>query len=246
VKVLRDLLLAFQFLTRIPLPGKFHAQGALSNAANFFPIVGLVVALGAIGLRRVLNGHLAPPIVAVLVLSYLVLITGGFHEDGLADTADGFGGGWSKEKILEIMRDSRIGSFGALAIGLSLLARYSLLSSLRFDKFSTYLIVAHVLCRWTTLPLSFFMSPARSEGQGAGVAQRTSALSLTLGTVIALVICYPVMHLALWIPLITTLAVTLLTALYYQSQIGGVTGDCFGATNQLTEIAIYLCGVWVP
>jgi adenosylcobinamide-GDP ribazoletransferase len=246
VKVLRDLLLAFQFLTRIPVPGKLHAQGALSNAAKFFPIVGLVVALGAIGLRRVLNGHLAPPVIAMLVLSYLVLITGGFHEDGLADTADGFGGGWSKEKILEIMRDSRIGSFGALAIGLSLLARYSLLSSLRFDKFSTYLIVAHVLCRWTTLPLSFFMRPARSEGQGAGVAQRTSALSLALGTVIALVICYPVMHLALWIPLIATLAVTLLTALYYQSQIGGVTGDCFGATNQLTEIAIYLCGVWVP
>jgi len=184
--------------------------------------------------------------VAALVLSYLVLITGGFHEDGLADTADGFGGGWNKEKILEIMRDSRIGSFGALAIGLSLLARFSLLSNLRFDRFPTYLIAAHVLCRWTTLPLSFLLRPARVEGQGAGVTLKTSVLSLILGTLIAFIICYPLMYLALWIPFTAALAVTLLTALYYRSQIGGVTGDCFGATNQLAEIAIYLCGVWVP
>jgi adenosylcobinamide-GDP ribazoletransferase len=246
VRVLQDLVLAFRFLTRISLPGKSHAQNALSGAAKFFPIVGLAVALGAIGLRRVLSSHLASSIVAALVLSYLVLITGGFHEDGLADAADGFGGGWSKQKILEIMRDSRIGSFGALAIGCSLLIRYSLLSSLRIDKFSSYIIVAHVLCRWTTLPLSFFMHPARAEGQGAGVAQRTSALSLISGTLIALLICYLVMHLACWLPLAVAVVVTLISGLYYQSQIGGITGDCFGATNQLTEIGIYLCGVWVP
>jgi adenosylcobinamide-GDP ribazoletransferase len=243
VRVLQDLVLAFRFLTRIPLPGKAHGPGAVSGSAKFFPIVGLVVALGAIGLRRVLSGHLAPPIVAALVLAYLVVITGGFHEDGLADAADGFGGGWSKEKILEIMRDSRIGSFGALAIGLSLLIRHSLLTNLRTDKFSTYIIVAHVLCRWTTLPLSFFMHPARAEGQGAGVAQRTSAWSLILGTLMAFVICYVVMHLAFWVPLAAAMFVTLITALYYQSQIGGITGDCFGATNQLTEIAIYLWAV---
>src|SRR5205807_10323731 len=135
MRVLRDLLFAFQFLTRIPFPGNTHTQNSLAQATKFFPLVGLVIALGAAGLHRVFSGHLAPAIVAVLVLAYLVLITGGFHEDGLADAADGFGGGWKKEQILEIMRDSRIGSFGALAITLSLLARYSLLSTLRPDKF---------------------------------------------------------------------------------------------------------------
>ncbi|HEV2991027.1 MAG TPA: adenosylcobinamide-GDP ribazoletransferase [Candidatus Angelobacter sp.] len=246
MKVLQNFLTAFRFLTRIPLPGKTHAQTSLSGAAMFFPIVGLAIALGAIGLRRVLLSHFPASIVAALVLSYLVLITGGFHEDGLADSADGFGGGWTKDRILEIMRDSRIGSFGALAIGLSLLARYSLLSNLRIDKFSSYIIVAHVLCRWTTLPLSFFMRPARAEGQGAGVAQRTSALSLISGTLIALLICYLAMHLAFWLPLAVAVVVTLISGLYYHSQIGGITGDCFGATHQLTEIGIYLCGVWVP
>ena len=243
MRVLHDLILAFQFLTRIPLPGKHHGQGGLSGAIKFFPVVGLAIALGAIGLRRTLSNHLPPLVVADLVLGYLVVITGGFHEDGLADSADGFGGGWTKEKILEIMRDSRIGSFGALAIGLSLLARYSLLSSLSNAKFTSYIVVAHVLCRWTTLPLSFFMQPARTEGQGAG-AMRTSALSLVIGTIIALVICYFSMHLAFWLPLAAAGIVTVLTALYYQRQIGGITGDCFGATNQLTEIAIYICGVW--
>lgn len=240
---LRDLALAFQFLTRIPLPGKHHGHGGLSGAIKFFPVVGLVIAMGAIGLRRIFSNHLPPLVVAALVLVYLVVITGAFHEDGLADSADGFGGGWTKEKILEIMRDSRIGSFGALAIGLSLLARYSLLSSLPTARFSSYMIAAHVLCRWTTLPLSFFMQPARAEGQGAG-AMRTSALSLAIGSVIALVICYFWMHFAFWLPLTVAAIMTLLTALYYQQQIGGITGDCFGATNQLTEIAIYICGVW--
>ncbi|HEV3040434.1 MAG TPA: adenosylcobinamide-GDP ribazoletransferase [Candidatus Angelobacter sp.] len=244
MRVLHGFVTAFRFLTRIPIPGKSHAHASLSGATMFFPIVGLAIALGAIGLRRVLLSHFPASIVAALVLSYLVLITGGFHEDGLADSADGFGGGWTKERILEIMRDSRIGSFGALAIGLSLLIRYSLLSSLRADRFSAYIIVAHVLCRWTTLPLSFFMRPARAEGQGTGIAQKISGLSLIFGTLIALAVGYFVMHLALWVPLITAMIVTLLSALYYQSQIGGITGDCFGATNQLTEIAIYLCGVW--
>lgn len=246
MRTLRDLVFAFQFLTRIPFPGNIHSQGSLAHSAKFFPLVGLVIASGAVGLRRVVSGHLAPAIIAVLILFYLVVITGGFHEDGLADAADGFGGGWKKEKILEIMRDSRIGSFGALAIALSLLARYTLLSNLRPDRFSTYVIAAHVLCRWTTLPLSFFMPPARAEGQGAGVAQRTSAVSLMIGTLIALVICYFLMHRSLWLPWTAAIAVTLLTALYYRSQIGGVTGDCFGATNQLTEIAMYLCAAWVP
>ncbi len=244
MRILHDLVLAFQFLTRIPLPGKHHGHGGLSGAIKFFPVVGLIIALGAIGLRRILSHHLPPLVIAALVLAYLVVITGGFHEDGLADSADGFGGGWTKEKILEIMRDSRIGSFGALAIGLSLLARYSLLSSLSAVRFSSYVIAAHVLCRWTTLPLSFFMQPARTEWQGAG-AMRTSLLSLAIGTIIALVICYFSMHLAFCLPLAVAAGVTALTAVYYQRQIGGITGDCFGATNQLTEIAIYICGVWI-
>jgi len=243
MRIARDLAAAFQFFTRLPIPGHHFSGDSVAQSARFFPLVGLVVGLGASALHRVLTGNIASGPLAALILTYLVLVTGGFHEDGLADAADGFGGGWTRERILEIMRDSRIGSFGALALFLSLLLRYSLLSSLSTRNFSAYVIAAHVLCRWTTLPLSFFLKPARRDGQGVNVAQRISAVSCVIGTVLTLTICFFLLRRAFWTPLAATAGVTLLTALYYRGQIGGVTGDCFGATNQAAEIAVYFCGV---
>ncbi len=237
------MLSAFQFMTRLPLPSALSEPEQLSRAAKFFPVVGLVIGLGAVALNRVLSGHFSHSVIALMVLIYLVLITGGFHEDGLADAADGFGGGWAKDKILLIMHDSRIGTFGAVALILSLLARYVLLSELAVVRFSSYVIVAHVLCRWTTLPLGMLLRPARQEGQATQLAQRTSVFSLVFATGITLVVCYLLLRRQMWLPTIVAVALTLLTAAYYRSQLGGVTGDCFGATNQLTEIAIYFCGL---
>ena len=244
IPLFRDMIVALRFMTRLPFPAVSHASGSLSRAAGFFPVVGLLVAAGAVGLNKILSGHVDRELVALVILVYLVVITGGLHEDGLADAADGFGGGWNKEQILAIMRDSRIGSYGAIALTLSLLARYILLSKLPNHNFSAYLIASHVLCRWTTLPLSFLLRPAREEnGQGAQVAQRISAASLAFGTVFTLAVCYWALHKTSWIPVAAAAGVTLLSGLYYRSQISGVTGDCYGATNQLTEIAVYFCGV---
>src|SRR5882672_10653508 len=119
IKGLRDLLSAFQFMTKLPLPSASSEPEQLSRAAKFFPVVGLVIGLGAAALNWVLSGRVSRSVIALMVLTYLVLIAGALHEDGLADVADGFGGGWTKEKILLIMRDSRIGSFGAVAVTLS-------------------------------------------------------------------------------------------------------------------------------
>jgi adenosylcobinamide-GDP ribazoletransferase len=244
IGILKDMIVAVRFMTRLPAPAVAYTPESLARAAKFFPVVGLVVAAGAAGLNKVLSSHVDRAIVALIVLVYLVVVTGGLHEDGLADAADGFGAGWSKERILEIMHDSRIGSYGAIALTLSLLARYVLLSHLSPLKFSSYVIAAHVLCRWTTLPLSFYLSPARQQGgQGAQVAQRVSTVSLLFGTLFTLAICWWRLRYAAWIPVVATAGVTLASGLYYRSQIGGVTGDCFGATNQLSEIAVYLCGV---
>jgi adenosylcobinamide-GDP ribazoletransferase len=113
------------------------------------------------------------------------------------------------------------------------------------DRFAPYVISAHVLCRWTALPLSYFVQPARPQnGQGARLAQKTSPISLIAGTSISLVMVAFLLRTACWIPILSASAVTLVSGLYYSKQLGGVTGDCFGATNQLTEIAIYFCGVW--
>jgi len=246
IGILKDLIVALRYLTRLPVPVVTYMPDSLARAAKFFPVVGLVVAAGAVALNRILSSHVDRTIAALLVLSYLVLVTGGLHEDGLADAADGFGAGWSKERILEIMHDSRIGSYGAIALTLSLLGRYVLLGHLPLLKFSSYVIAAHVLCRWTTLPLGFFLPPATGhDGQGAQVARRVSITSLIFGTLFTFGVCYWQLRNASWIPVSATAAVTLASGLYYKNQIGGVTGDCFGATNQLSEIAVYVCGVLV-
>jgi len=246
IRGLRDLLSAFQFMTRLPLPSVPSEPEPLARAAKFFPLVGLVIGLGAAAIYRMLSGHVSRSVMAITVLTYLILITGGFHEDGLADAADGFGGGWTKDRILLIMHDSRVGAFGVIALILSLLARYVLLSELAAVRFSSYLIVAHVLCRWTTLPLGAFLRPARQDGHGVQLAQRTSVISLIFATVVTVAISYFLLRNHVWLPIAVAVALTAISAAYYRSQIGGVTGDCFGVTNQLTEIAVYFCGVLAP
>jgi adenosylcobinamide-GDP ribazoletransferase len=157
--------------------------------------------------------------------------------------------------VLAIMRDSRIGSYGAAALALSLLARVLLIASLPRTQAAAYLLAAPVLSRWTTLPLSFFLSPARErspesgedkvDGQGARIARLTTRGSLILGSVFTFVLVFALLRIHAIVPTVVTVCVTLGTALYYKHRIGGITGDCFGATNQLAEIAVYFCGVWV-
>lgn len=242
---MEELLVAFQFLTRLPISYIPYQPDSLSRSAKFFPVVGLVIGFGASLLQHILTPHLDRALVALLVLTVLVLITGGLHEDALADTADAFGGGWNREQVLMILRDSRVGSFGALALVLSVLARFLLLSIVPVNRFTALVVSAHVLCRWTTLPMSYFLQPAReSEGQGGRIAQKISPISLLIGTLLSFAIVLYLMRSEFWIPIVAALVITALSGLYYFCRIGGVTGDCFGATNQLTEIAVYFCGVW--
>jgi adenosylcobinamide-GDP ribazoletransferase len=246
VKRLFNLFLgAVAFLTRLPVPGKLQLEpDALASSAVFFPVVGLLPSAGAIILNHLFSRFVAHEVVIVIVLVFLVGITGGFHEDALADAADGFGGGWGKDQILSIMRDSRIGSFGALAIALAILARFVFLSNIPPNKLDNYLVAGQVTCRWTALPLACFLPPAREQsGQGARVAGKITTLALAAGTLLTLIIVGVALgKKALWVGL-AALAVTAASGAYYRRRIGGVTGDCLGATNQLTEVAIYFAGV---
>jgi adenosylcobinamide-GDP ribazoletransferase len=245
-----DLLAALQFLTRLPVPSGTYEQDSLARAVKLFPIVGFLIGLGSLLLYRLLAPHLPLTIVALVVVVYLVAITGCLHEDGLADSVDGFGGGWEREKVLAIMRDSHMGAYGAAALALTLLARVLLIASLPRVQVAGYLIAAPVLSRWTTLPLSFFLAPAREgienqvDGQGARIARLTTAGSLIFGSLFTFAVAFALLRIRALVPISVAMGVTLVTALYYKHRIGGVTGDCFGATNQLTEIAVYLCGVW--
>jgi adenosylcobinamide-GDP ribazoletransferase len=217
---------------------------ALSRSAVFFPLVGLLVSAGAIILNHVSSRFVAHDVVIVLVLVFLAAITGGLHEDALADAADGFGGGWGKDQILNIMRDSRVGSFGVLAIALALLARFVFLSNIPPQRFESYLVAGQVTSRWTALPLAFFLPPAREQsGQGARVAGKITTFSLVTGTVLTVAIVGVALGVkALWVVL-AAVVITGASGAYYRHRIGGVTGDCLGATIQIAEVAIYFTGV---
>jgi adenosylcobinamide-GDP ribazoletransferase len=244
-RTLRDAASAFQFLTRVPLPRFRYDPEALSRSAKFFPLVGLAIGLASALVFLGLSSHIPAAIAALSAVLFTVIVTGGLHEDGLADTADAFGGGWRREQILEILKDSRIGSYGATAVAISILSRTLLIAALPHALAIQYLVAAHVLNRWTVLPLGSILPAAREDsGQGARLARQISIPSLVIGSLLAIAISAYMLRTSALTPILAVLGVTLLSGLYYQRRIGGVTGDCFGATTQLTEIAVYFVGVW--
>jgi len=242
-----EFLSAVQFLTRIPVPSQPYEADSLARSIKFFPMVGLIVGGGAALVHLILAPHLSRLATAFFVLLYLALITGCLHEDGLADTADGFGGGRNREQILLIMRDSRIGTYGGVALALSLVGRLVLVASIPLQQVPYYLLVTTVLARWTVLPLSYFLSSARTQtdGQGARIARLTSTATLIVGTVFSFGVAAFLLKARAIAPILTVLSLSWFTGLYYKRRIGGITGDCFGATIQLGELGIYLCGAWI-
>jgi adenosylcobinamide-GDP ribazoletransferase len=244
---LRTLLIAIQFLTRLPVPDNLWAsEETLGKAAKFFPLVGVMVGAGA-ALTFWLLQYMLPHSAAVLgAIIFTAFITNGFHEDGLADTFDGFGGGWTKEQALEIMRDSRLGTYGALALVFLILGKYSFLSSIASGapgQVWRWLIVAHAASRWTVLPLCAWLPYARAEGQGKLVAKQIGKAEIFIGSMVLFIAALPLSWQAALAALLVTGFATLLSGFYYRARLSGVTGDCLGATNQLTEVAIYLTAV---
>ena len=172
------------------LPGAIAQQFSsdIGKAAAFFPLVGVIVggaaALVFVGLQKILPLS-AAVLCAVIVAAFL---TNGFHEDGLADSFDGFGGGWTKDRVLEIMRDSRIGAYGTLALIFLIFGKVTFLSALPPGQIWRWVIVGHTAARWTTLPLCVWLPYARSEGQGKLVAQQVGLLEVIIGTVTLLAV----------------------------------------------------------
>ncbi|CAH1652440.1 Adenosylcobinamide-GDP ribazoletransferase [Hyphomicrobiales bacterium] len=247
--------ICLRFWSRLPvppLPGEAdsHALPDFRTVPRALPFAALVIALPAalVALGAGLAG-LGGFVVAALTLTVLALTTGAFHEDGLADTADGLFGGHTPERRLEIMKDSRIGSYGALALGLSLLLRVGLIATI-LDRSGAWAAAAAVLVAapWSRAEGLFLLATqpaARSSGAAAAVGQPTVAtarialaLSLLLAAGIALAAQLPVSGLLLGFALAHGAAAMLSRTAH--KLIGGQTGDILGAAQQLGEIAIYL------
>ncbi|WP_347988245.1 adenosylcobinamide-GDP ribazoletransferase [Methylomonas sp. AM2-LC] len=236
----RYLLLAVGFFSRIPVPALADFKEAeLNRAAKFFPLVGLLI--GSItAFNYWLSAKFFPTDIAVIIsMISSIYITGCFHEDGLADCIDGLGGGWSKEQVLQIMQDSRIGSYGATALMLILLTKFISLSHISPDLIPWVLLVAHSLSRYAAILVMMTQYYVRSEGKAKPLATELSSSEFLLASVFGLLplIILPV-HL-LWALLPVTL-IWLFFSAKLKKRIGGYTGDCLGAMQQLTEVMFYL------
>ncbi len=238
---LRLLATALMFLTRLPVARLAYPDAqSLGHSARYFPIVGLTV--GAIGAGIFALGalYLTPFLAAMLTVLGLVVVTGAFHEDGLADTADGLGGGLTIERKLEIMKDSRIGSYGAIALVISLLLRVGALVPLDAYQAFVALVVAHTLARTSSLWLMLFLPYVRS-GSNKPMADAMSWREGAIGTGFALAICAALAFSpGTIIAFLAAVFTTLLVGWYFKSQLGGITGDTLGAGNQAVEVVVLL------
>lgn len=245
-RTLTDARTAVAFLTRFPVgtAAPLDASG-LSRAATWFPVVGLLVGGVLGGVRLLADLGLDPAPATLLALLAAILVTGGFHEDGLADVADAYGAHVTKERKLEILKDSRVGTYGALAVAFMVLFPFSVLVALDGEDVLRAALVAHVLGRWSTLPQSVAWPPARPGGSGALVRATPVGLGLAsaFALAVAVVIAGPGPGL-----LAAGVAVLLTAGLgaTFSRAFGGVTGDSFGAVNKVVELATYavLAAAW--
>jgi adenosylcobinamide-GDP ribazoletransferase len=233
---LAELAAALMLLTRLPA-GLLPAPAAPARAVWAYPLVGALV--GGIGAVVDLLGRragLPPPLAAVWTLAAMVLVTGGLHEDGLADTADGFGGGATKERKLAIMRDSRIGTYGVLALGLALAARGTAIAALAHP--GAALVVAGAGGRAVIAALVALLPAARPDGLGAAVARPGLAGAAVAGG-IGVVLAVLLLPGRLVGPAILACVVAGgLVAGLARRQIGGQTGDVLGATSVGVEVLV--------
>ncbi|GAB5438193.1 adenosylcobinamide-GDP ribazoletransferase [Falsiruegeria mediterranea] len=236
-----DIPLALVLLTRLPLPRlPNHVFARQAASVWAFPVVGLIVgglacSIGAI----LLSVGLPPAAVAGVMMAVLIMTTGAMHEDGLADTADGLWGGFTRERRLEIMKDSHIGTYGVLALLVMQLLRFAALTGLIESGALWLALLAPI---WSRALMPVLMS-ALPNARGSGLSQSVGAPSLVtsaLGVLLALAFCLFWIESLAWMPIILSSLIVLILALVARAKIGGQTGDILGASQQLAEVTALL------
>lgn len=244
---LRLFFIALQFYTRLPIPRWVGFDPAwLAQASRYLPAVGLVVGSVAALTYGVALWLWSHPVAVLLSMVASIYLTGAFHEDGFADTCDGFGGGTTRERILEIMKDSRVGSYGAIGIALLLALKAAALISMPVQAVPIALVVAHPLSRLGALALVWRLEYVTANGKAKEFARHlgTEDLGIAAGTSAIVVVLalltdsFSVGALLLGVAAVAGSGIWI--GHVCRRRIGGYTGDCLGATQQVGEIAFYL------
>lgn len=244
---LRLFFVALQFFTRLPVPAWVgYDEAWLRRCARYFPLVGLLVG-AASAMVAWLAGMVLPPLLAILLsLAASQLLTGALHEDGFTDMCDGFGGGRDPAQILAIMKDSRIGVYGAIGIGLLLAVKCAALAYLPQQLLPIVLLSAHPLSRAFSTALIWRFNYVRVDGKSANVAHRLRAGEFIFAALCGL---WPLAFLVIagllplpqaLVGLFVAACCTAYLARMFLRRIAGYTGDCLGAVQQMSETGFYL------
>lgn len=246
-KEIQIFFTAIMFYTRIPCPTWVdHSEEYLNKATRYFPLIGWIVG-GVSGMVFLGSTYLLPtPVSIILSMVAGILVTGAFHEDGWADVCDGFGGGWTKEKILKIMKDSVVGAYGVIGVVLILLMKFVLLweiskSTTNF-QFVLVLLTAHSVSRFCAVTMIFSHSYVREneDSKAKPVAKKLPFNNFIVAGLFGLVPLALFQNLLYALVIVLPMLAKTYLGYYFKKWIGGYTGDCLGATQQLTEVAFYL------
>ena len=237
-------LAALQFLTAIPVPirREFTPQ-ELERSIVYFPVVGLIIGLILAGLNWLFNLFLPSTIVNALLIVSMVVITGALHLDGFVDTCDGIAGHKTVEDRWRVMHDSRAGAFGIVGVVLLLLVKYVSLSSIPGTLMMTTLLFMPVVSRWATVYAMFAYPYARPSGLGKVFKQGARWPRFTVATLITFamaIILIPLFQLSGLVIMFGIWLVTVVAATYFKSKFSGLTGDSYGAINEIAEVSVLI------
>jgi adenosylcobinamide-GDP ribazoletransferase len=237
-----SFLAALQFLTSIPLPGQREVSPEqLGRATAYFPVVGLIIGIILAGLNWLLNLVLPSAVVNALLVVVLVIITGALHIDGFVDTCDGIAGHKTVEERWRVMRDSRAGAFGIVGVVLLLLVKYVSLNSLPEVFAMATLLFMPVVSRWAMVYAIFIYPYARPSGLGTVFKRTTRWPGFTAATVITIAIAialFPLFSLAGVLVMFGIWVITVLFSVYLKHKFAGLTGDTYGAINEVAEVMV--------
>ncbi len=233
------LLAALQFLTLLPIKRSFASE-QIGRSTAYFPVVGLFIGLVLAAFNYILNLLFPASVVNIILVISMALLSGGLHLDGLADTLDGMAGHRTPEQRLEIMRDSRIGGFGALGLALFLIAEYVTLNSIPAGWMPHALILSSVLSRWAMVTAIFVYPYARPAGLGNAFKKAVNWQHFFLATIVALALAVILFKIAGLVIMAAVWIILSLIATYLKKQLRGLTGDTYGAINELAAISVLL------
>ncbi len=237
---MKRFLVALQLLTILPVRiGREIREEDFGKSLLYFPIIGVLIGL-VLSATAFTFGFLSHLIAGVVVIIVSAIITGGIHLDGFADTCDGFYGDKPKEKILEIMRDSRIGVMGVTGIVSLLLLKFVLIVSIPPKILWQSLIMMTAFARWSQVLACYISGYAREEGKARHFIEYAGGKELLAGSFFTAALFLSLMRLGGAIVLIAPLLSTFLFICYAKRKIGGMTGDTIGATSEIAEIAVLL------